>query len=160
MWFRRDLRLRDNPALFAAGEQVLPVFVFDPVLWDAASDTRRAYLVASLTSLNDSLGGKLVLRTGDPTEVIPSLVKEVSADSVHIAADFGPYGMARDANVEKALDVPLVRTGSPYAVAPGRVVKGDETPYRVFTPFYKAWAAHGWRAPATGPLPTFVTAPS
>jgi len=160
MWFRRDLRLRDHPALFAAGEQVLPVFVFDPVLWDAASDTRRAYLVASLTSLNDSLGGKLVLRTGDPTEVIPSLVKEVSADSVHIAADFGPYGMARDANVEKALDVPLVRTGSPYAVAPGRVVKGDETPYRVFTPFYKAWAAHGWRAPATGPLPTFVTAPS
>jgi len=79
MWFRRDLRVRDNPALLAAGEQVLPVFVFDPVLWDASSDTRRAYLVASLTSLNESLGGKLVLRTGDPTEVIPALVKEVLA---------------------------------------------------------------------------------
>ena len=160
MWFRRDLRIRDNPALLASGVEVLPVFVFDPVIWDASSDTRRAYLVASLTSLNESLGGNLVLRTGDPSEVIPALVKEVNADSVHIAADFGPYGSVRDTNVEKALDVPLVRTGSPYAVAPGRVVKSDDTPYRVFTPFYKAWTTHGWRAPATGPLPTFVTAPS
>jgi deoxyribodipyrimidine photo-lyase len=160
MWFRRDLRVRDNPALLAAGSEVLPVFVFDPVLWDAACDTRRAYLVASLTSLNESLGGNLVLRTGDPSKVIPELVKEVNADCVHIAADFGPYGSVRDANVEKELDVPLVRTGSPYAVAPGRVVKSDDTPYRVFTPFYKAWTTHGWRAPATGPLPAFATAPS
>lgn len=160
MWFRRDLRVRDNPALLAAGSEVLPVFVFDPVLWDASSDTRRAYLLASLTSLNESLGGNLVLRTGDPSTVIPALVKEVNADSVHIAADFGPYGSIRDTNVEKVLDVPLVRTGSPYAVAPGRVVKSDDTPYRVFTPFYKAWTTHGWRAPATGALPTFITAPS
>jgi deoxyribodipyrimidine photo-lyase len=160
MWFRRDLRVRDNPALLAAGSEVLPVFVFDPVIWDASSDTRRAYLLASLTSLNESLGGNLVLRTGDPSMVIPALVKEVNADSVHVSADFGPYGSARDTNVEKVLDVPLVRTGSPYAVAPGRVVKSDDTPYRVFTPFYKAWATHGWRAPATGALPTFVTAPS
>lgn len=160
MWFRRDLRIRDNPALLAAGVDVLPVFVFDPALWGTASDTRRAYLVASLTSLNKSLGGKLVLRTGDPCMVIPALVREVNADSVHIAADFGPYGSVRDTDVEKALDVPLVRTGSPYTVSPGRVVKSDDTPYRVFTPFYKAWTTHGWRAPATGPLPTFVTAPS
>jgi deoxyribodipyrimidine photo-lyase len=160
MWFRRDLRVRDNPALLAAGSEVLPVFVFDPVLWDAACDTRRAYLVASLASLNESLGGNLVLRTGDPSKVIPELVKEVNADCVHIAADFGPYGSVRDANVEKGLNVPLVRTGSPYAVAPGRVVKSDDTPYRVFTPFYKAWATHGWRAPATGSLPIFAKAPS
>jgi deoxyribodipyrimidine photo-lyase len=160
MWFRRDLRVRDNPALLAAGSEVLPVFVFDPVLWDAACDTRRAYLVASLASLNESLGGNLVLRTGDPSKVIPKLVKEVNADCVHIAADFGPYGSVRDANVEKGLNVPLVRTGSPYAVAPGRVVKSDDTPYRVFTPFYKAWATHGWRAPATGSLPIFAKAPS
>jgi deoxyribodipyrimidine photo-lyase len=160
MWFRRDLRVRDNPALLAAGSEVLPVFVFDPVLWDAACDTRRAYLLASLASLNESLGGNLVLRTGDPSKVIPELVKEVNADCVHIAADFGPYGSVRDANVEKGLNVPLVRTGSPYAVAPGRVVKSDDTPYRVFTPFYKAWATHGWRAPATGSLPIFAKAPS
>jgi deoxyribodipyrimidine photo-lyase len=92
--------------------------------------------------------------------VIPALVREVNADSVHIAADFGPYGSVRDTDVEKALDAPLVRTGSPYAVSPGRVVKSDDTPYRVFTPFYKAWTTHGWRAPANGALPTFVSASS
>lgn len=168
MWFRRDLRIRDNPALLQAGSEVLPVFIFDPVLWDSAGATRRAYLVSSLAALNESLGGALVIRSGDPIAVIPALVKEVNADSVHIAADFGPYGQQRDLDVEAALaalSVPLVRTGSPYAVAPGRVVKSDDTPYRVFTPFYKAWTTHGWRAPASGPLatsalPTFVRAPS
>ena len=160
MWFRRDLRIKDNPALLEAGPEVVPVFIFDPVLWESSGDVRRAYLVASLAALNESLGGALVIRSGDPVAVLPALVAEVKAEAVHIAADFGPYGHQRDANVEKALSVPLVRTGSPYAVAPGRVVKGDGTPFRVFTPFYKNWAEHGWRAPAKGPLPKFVSAPS
>jgi deoxyribodipyrimidine photo-lyase len=69
---------------------------------------------------------------------------------VHVAADFGPYGRERDERVAGALParVPLVRTGSPYAVAPGRVRKDDGTPFRVYTPFYRAWRRHGWRAPA------------
>ncbi len=50
----------------------------------------------------------------------------------------------------------FVRTGSPYAVAPGRVTKPDGSPYRVYTPFYRAWVAHGWRAPA-GPPPEGLT---
>jgi deoxyribodipyrimidine photo-lyase len=46
----------------------------------------------------------------------------------------------------------LFRTGSPYAVAPGRVLKpSDATPYKVYTPFYKGWRTHGWRAPAVTP---------
>jgi deoxyribodipyrimidine photo-lyase len=54
--------------------------------------------------------------------------------------------------VERALgDVPLVRTGSPYAVAPGRVTKRDGTPFQVFTPFSRAWREHGWHAPAARP---------
>jgi deoxyribodipyrimidine photo-lyase len=51
-----------------------------------------------------------------------------------------------------ARDVELVRTGSPYAVTPGRVRKRDGSPFRVFTPFYRAWSDHGWPRPAdTGP---------
>ena len=46
-------------------------------------------------------------------------------------------------------DTPLVATGSSYAVAPGRVVKPDGSPYKVYTPFYRAWREHGWRAPAS-----------
>jgi deoxyribodipyrimidine photo-lyase len=80
--------------------------------------------------------------------------REVGATRVHVAADFGPYGSRRDRAVERALaahDIELVRTGSPYAVAPGRVTKGDGMPYAVFTPFSRAWAEHGWRAPIEAP---------
>jgi deoxyribodipyrimidine photo-lyase len=68
---------------------------------------------------------------------------------VQVSADFGPYGTRRDAAVAAALgDVPLVRTGSAYAVSPHRIVKADGTPYRVYTPFYRAWRDHGWPDPA------------
>ena len=157
MWFRRDLRLLDNPALLAACQaaiadgdgDVVPLFVVDPVLWEKAGPVRQNYLVASLDALGASLDRSLLIRHGDPAIVVPEVVLASKATSVHIAADFAPYGMRRDANVEMALgDVPLVRTGSPYAVAPGRVTKGDGTAYRVFTPFYRTWMIHGWRAPA------------
>ena len=80
--------------------------------------------------------------------------REVGASRVHVAADYGPYGHRRDREVEKALaehGIELVRTGSPYAVAPGRVTNGSGDPYKVFTPFSKAWAEHGWRGPVDAP---------
>ena len=153
MWFRRDLRISDHPALNAAlaSGDVLPLFVVDPALWRPSGDIRREYLRRSLDSLDHSLHGCLTIRTGNPVEVLPTLAREVGASSVHISADFGPYGARRDAAVDNALSsagVTLEATGSPYAVAPGRVRKGDGTPYRVFTPFYSAWCTHGWRGPA------------
>jgi len=153
LWFRRDLRLADNPALLAAAadsHEVLPVFVVDPALWNVAEGPRQHYLASSLADLSTRVNG-LHIRYGKPEEVIPDVVREFTADSVHIAADFSPYGRERDARVEKALaatSTPLIATGSPYAVAPGRVTKLDGTPYRVYTPFYRAWRTHGWRAPA------------
>ena len=164
MWFRRDLRLLDNPALIAAYEaakadgdgQVVPLFVVDPVLWEKAGPVRQNYLVASLDALGASLNRSLLIRHGNPAVVVPEVVHAAKATSVHIAGDYAPYGMRRDRAVEQALGaIPLVRTGSPYAVAPGRVTKGDGTAYRVFTPFYRAWMTHGWRAPAAD-VPTDV----
>lgn len=156
MWFRRDLRLADNPALLAAIDaaradgdgRVVPLFVVDPTLWNPAGPVRQTYLVNSLNALGASIDRNLVIRHGDPLEVLPEVVRASGAESVHIAADYGPYGHRRDEQVAQALHVPLVRTGSPYAVAPGRVTKADGTAYRVFTPFYRAWLAHGWRRPA------------
>ncbi|WP_237536161.1 deoxyribodipyrimidine photo-lyase [Streptomyces sp. SID3343] len=163
---RRDLRLSDHPALHAAagtgypgtgdGEpaHVLPVFVFDPVLWDRAGPARRAHLVGSLRALDAdlrALGGGLVVRAGDPARELAALVRESGAAEVHVSADFGPYGRARDAAVEAAIEVPFRRTGAPYAVAPGRVHKADGEPYRVFTPYLRAWAEHGWRDPLPRP---------
>ncbi|MEI8259985.1 MAG: deoxyribodipyrimidine photo-lyase [Actinomycetes bacterium] len=151
MWFRRDLRLADNPALLEATATgaAIPLFVFDPRLWGASGSVRQAYLLRSLAAFQESLNGQLVIRCGDPVTVVPEIARECGAESVHIAADFGPYGAQRDDAVAVALgEVQLVRTGSPYAVAPGRILKDDGTAYRVYTPFYKAWMKHGWRAPA------------
>ena len=156
MWFRRDLRLRDNPALLAAIDEarasgdgrVMALFVVDPIVWDPAGAVRQAYLVDSLDRLGASIGRHLTIRHGDPRTVLPEVVAASGATSVHIAADFGPYGSVRDREVETALPVPLVRTGSSYAVAPGRVTKDDGTSYRVYTPFWRAWVRHGWRPPA------------
>ena len=163
MWFRRDLRLADNPALLeaAATGAAVPLFVFDPRLWDASGPVRQAYLLRSLAALQDSLNGQLVIRCGDPVTVVPAVARECSAESVHIAADFGPYGAQRDDAVARALgEIPLVRTGSSYAVAPGRIVKDDGSAYRVYTPFYKGWMRHGWREPAEAALPSSITSAS
>ena len=156
MWFRRDLRLADNPALLAACDAgaVVPLFVVDPALWGPSGQVRRAYLAESLAALDRSLGGALVVRHGDPAAVLPEVADQAGAESVHVAADFGPYGSRRDREVAEALDGSGVRfepLGSPYAVAPGRVLKADGTPYRVYSPFQRAWSEHGWRAPVGPP---------
>ncbi len=156
MWFRRDLRLADNPALLeaAADGPVLALFVVDPNLWHESGLARVNYLSSSLAALDRSLrdrGGSLEVISGDPTSAVVEAAREVGASRVHLAADYGPYGARRDLRVEEALaaaGVELVRTGSPYAVAPGRIRNLSGDPYRVFTPFSKAWADHGWRAPA------------
>lgn len=154
LWFRRDLRLGDHPALLAAAAEgpVLPVFVLDDALLGPSGAARRAFLARSLEVLDRDLrahGPGLVVRSGRPEEVLPALVTETGAAAVHVSADFAPYGAARDARVEDALGaVPLVRTGSPYAVAPGRLATGAGQSYKVFTPFHKAWVDHRWRPPA------------
>ncbi len=155
MWFRRDLRLRDHPALDAAAKAgpVCALFVLDDVLLKVDNGPRTAYLYRSLRSLDADLrshGGRLTVKRGRPENVVPRVAKEIGAGSVHVSEDFAPYGKARDARVEKALgDVPLVRTGSPYAVSPGHVLKQDGEPFKVFTPFYRAWSERGWHSPST-----------
>jgi len=154
LWFRRDLRLRDHAALMAAAERgpVTALFVLDDELLSRSGAPRTAFLLRTLRSLAADLehhGGGLVVRRGRPEEVVPALAREIGASGVHISADYAPYGARRDARVSEALDdVPLVPTGSPYAVAPGRILKGDGTPYKVYTPFHRAWSEHGWRRPA------------
>jgi deoxyribodipyrimidine photo-lyase len=159
MWFRRDLRLGDNPALLeaCAADGVLPLFVLDPALWGPAGPSRRAYLAASLRALDTSLrehGSGLSVVRGNPVRQVGLAATAVGASRVHVAADYGPYGHRRDLGVEEALaehGVELARTGSPYAVAPGRVTNGSGSPYQVYTPFSRAWAEHGWRAPVDPP---------
>lgn len=171
VWFRRDLRLADHPALLAAGSdggpstEVVPVFVVDPT-FAASGAPRLAYLHDALTSLDRSIeatsGRGLVVRHGDPAVVIPVLADEVGATSVVVSRDYSPYGRRRDAAVKAALERSgrsFRGVGSPYAVSPGGVVKGDGSPYAVFTPFSRVWRRVGWEPPHPEPGADFPWAP-
>ena len=155
MWFRRDLRLRDNPALRAAADNgpVLGLFVVDPVLWGGAGQARRAWLAATLRSLDESMEGRLCVRLGDPSSLVRKVADQVGAEQVHVTNDFSPYGRARDTAVVEALpgNVKGVASGTPYAVAPGTITNGSGSPYKVFTPYSKAWRRHGWDDPVAAP---------
>ncbi|GAT09974.1 deoxyribodipyrimidine photo-lyase [Mycolicibacterium novocastrense] len=156
LWFRRDLRLSDLPSLLAAAAgdgEVLACYVLDPRLEASAGARRLQYLYDALRDLRDGLGGRLYVTRGRPEKRIPAVAKAIGASAVHISADHSPFGRRRDDAVEAALgDIPLEASGSPYLVSPGQVTKPDGSPYKVFTPFYRAWRERGWRAPAkSGP---------
>lgn len=152
LWFRRDLRLADHPALLDAAQHdgdVLACYVLDPRLAASSGARRLHYLHRALHTLRDNLGGNLLVVEGRPEQQIPAVAEAVGAASVHVSHDHTPFGRRRDDAVRAALGgVPLCATGSPYLVSPGRVTKNDGTPYQVFTPYFRAWRQHGWRAPA------------
>jgi len=162
MWFRRDLRIGDNPALLAAiesSDEVIPLFILDKSQIAEAGEKLLAYMGQSLRALDQSLGNKLHIIEGDQVEILRELTELYQVNEIHISDEYERYGAERDARVEAA-GIKLIRTGSPYAVKPGRVLKeSDGTPYRVYTPFYRAWLKHGWRAPAKTPNKIIVPNP-
>ena len=165
VWFRRDLRLADHPALAAALAEgdVVPLFVVDPG-FDGAGAPRRALLHDNLQALDTATGGALVMRHGDPVDEVPAIAEEVGADTVYVSKDFAPYGRRRDeqvADVLRGAGRRLSGVGSPYAVEPGSVRKDDGNPYAVFTPFSRKWRSHGWQPPIDAPRsPNWRTASS
>ena len=155
LWLRRDLRLADHPALLAArdaADEVVPVFVLDDRLRTPSGPARLAFLYGCLRDLDARTDGALRVVHGRPAEVLAGIVEQTGASSVHVSSDHGPYGRERDEHVRTALgDVPLVATGSPYGVTPGTLTKDDGAPYKVFTPFAKAWRSRGVHSPALTP---------
>ena len=143
VWFRRDLRVQGNPALSTAvaDGDVVPLFVVDPA-FGRAGLPRRAFLADALAALHHATDETLVVRHGDPLEVVAAVAAEVGAHNVFVAEDFGPYGRRRDELVAERLNRDgrrLVRIGSPYAVSPGAVRKDDGSGYSVFTAFARRW---------------------
>ena len=110
MWFRRDLRLSDHPALLNAianSDEIVPLFILDPTLIKEAGNKRLAYLANSLHALDESLNGRLHVIAGDQIEVLRSY----EAEEVHISKEYEPYGATRDAKVKDA-GINLIETGS------------------------------------------------
>jgi deoxyribodipyrimidine photo-lyase len=171
VWFRRDLRLHDHPPLAAAlrdHDRVVPVFVLDPALLAGRfrAAPRTWFLLACLEELDGALrerGGQLVVRTGDPAEVLPALAAETGALACHWASDVSPYAAGRDRRVRAALRRAGVtaRPGPGNFVADVAAVRSQAgTPFSVFSPFHRAWqraerrTVH--RAPAVVPVPRGV----
>ena len=153
-WFRRDLRLTDNPALTAAadGGEVLPVFVLDDESagdWRAGSASRW-WLHQSLASLDRSLDGRLRLFVGKADEILPRLAREVNASVVCWNRCYEPWRIEQDARIEDVLNADGVATSShngSLLFEPHTVSKQDGTPYKVFTPFYRKGCLQGARPP-------------
>jgi deoxyribodipyrimidine photo-lyase len=163
VWFRRDLRLADNPALVAAlsaCRSVVPVYVHSPdeeAPWrpGAASD---AWLRRSLIALDESLrrlGSRLVIRHGPALEALNALAAETGATHIYWNRLYEPARVARDRAVKAGLrGAGLVAEGFNAALLnePWEVTRDDGGPYRVFTPFWKACQRAGIDRPP-GPAP-------
>ena len=149
VWFRRDLRVHDHPALTAAHREagrVVPVFVLDPRLLDAGrfpSRNRAWFLLAALRELRDALrerGGDLLVRRGRPEDVLPRLARETGAAAVYFASDVSPFAMGRDRRVVAALgDVEARRTPGNFVADVNAPRTKDGRPFAVFSPFHRAW---------------------
>ena len=111
VWFRRDLRLHDHPALTDALTRhaaVVPLFVLDPRLLHGrfASPNRTWFLLGSLRALDADLrerGARLHVRVGDPRTVVPVIALDVGASDVYVSRDPSPYGWERDRVVAETL---------------------------------------------------------
>ena len=149
LWFRRDLRLHDNPALLAAlaaHRQLVLVYIHDPdaeAPWQAGAASRW-WLHHSLAALDKSLtqrGVRLILRQGDSQSVLQTLIKESGASHVYWNRLYEPACIQRDSTIKAALRAQGIQVSSHNSALlfePWQVVKPDSTPYRVFTPFWKA----------------------
>ncbi len=161
IWFRRDLRVHDHPALLAAMEAgpVAPLFLVDDRLihgrWP--SPNRVAFLLESLRALDAELrarGTLLHVRRGRPAEVVPGFAAEVGAEHVFASRDYGPYARRRDGQVARELEA----RGGAFQASPGVLVhepeqiqKDDGTPFAVFTPFFPKWLMRERREVSPGP---------
>jgi deoxyribodipyrimidine photo-lyase len=169
VWFRRDLRVADLPALAHAcreHECVAPLFVFDPRLLTGRfrSPGRTAWLLDCLAALDAELrarGAQLVVRHGRPETEVRRAAREAGAATVHVSDDVTGFARERDARVEAALGrdgVALRRHPGLYVADLPRITTAQGGPYRVFTPFLRAWRAQERRTPEPAPR-TIAMAP-
>ncbi len=152
LWFRRDLRLADNPALAAAvatGRPVLPLYVHDtetPGIRPPGGASRW-WLHQSLAGLGGDLaerGAALVLRRGPAAHVIADIVKETGADAVFWNRLYDRPAIDRDSGIKRALKgrgLAAESFNASLLIEPWAIATKGGTPFRVFTPFWKALSA-------------------
>ena len=169
-WFRRDLRLSDNPALVDAATRaaglVIPVFVVDPTVVRSSrvGANRLAFMYARLHTLDAELraaGSGLVVLHGDPATVLPEYAREHAVAAVCWQRDETPWATQRDQRVAAQLQALGIAVGihdGQLLVPTDRIRSGGGTPYTVFTPFYRRWR-DALRLPVAIATPSLVAHP-
>ena len=149
-WFRRDLRLDDNHALFKAlksGYDVLPIFIFDSNITNKLNqnDHRLNYINNVLDDLNKRLSEnkkKIYTYKGDPVDIISKLTIKLKIKEIYFNKDYEPYARDRDDKIEKlcmANNVSYNSFKDHVIFEEDQIVKKDGTPYVVYTPYSKKW---------------------
>jgi deoxyribodipyrimidine photo-lyase len=150
-WFRRDLRLDDNAALYEALKSiypVLPVFIFDNHILDKLpdkADKRVSFIYKALQIINETLmskGSSVLVLKGDPLKQIQELVKKYPVRAVYCNHDYEPYARERDQAVAEWLasrNIPFYSFKDQVIFEKSDILKNDGTPYTVFTPYSKIW---------------------
>ncbi len=161
-WFRRDLRLADNTALFSASrdfDAVYPVFVLDDHYAEDPSvgPSRFVFLRESLAALDREVrdaGGRLTIVSGPPSRALPELLSATGASAVYANEEIGPYPAARDAAAREA----VASAGGKFrlfsdsvAVDPRDIATAEGKPCTVFTPFAAKWRPAEKREPLPAP---------
>ncbi|QQS54279.1 MAG: deoxyribodipyrimidine photo-lyase [Candidatus Competibacteraceae bacterium] len=161
VWFRRDLRLSDHPALRRAAAEhghIIPVYIHAPredAPWEPGAASRW-WLHHSLAALDQALrrqGSRLIVRRGDSLAALRELLRETGAKAVYWNRLYEPASIARDRAIKTALREDGVLAESSQAallLEPWTLLKPDGQPYQVFTPFWKACLQ---RLPPPAPLP-------
>jgi deoxyribodipyrimidine photo-lyase len=143
-WFRQDLRLADNPSLLNAIEsgRLLPVFILDDT--QASNNLRGGasllWLHHALHSLNKQLDGHLQVYKGDPKSILLNLCQKHDINKVCWNRCYEGWRIKRDSDIKDALKQAGIEAQSfngSLLWEPWTILKGDGTPYKVFTPFFK-----------------------
>lgn len=164
LWFRQDLRIADQAALAAASSAgpCLPVYVLDddaPGPWRTGAASRW-WLHHSLASLDNQLrrlGGRLLLLRGESVQLIKQLAADTGARQVHALRHVEPWARKQQDQLASALDLQL-HDGTLLAPI-GQVATGSGTPFKVFTPFWRALLEQ-MPPPPPAPPPDQITLPA
>src|SRR4051812_22738389 len=153
MWFRRDLRLDDNAALYYAlrsDNAVLPIFIFDKNILDDLEDRhdrRIQFIYQALQEMRAALEkhkSSLEVYYGEPIAIYQSLVEKYTIKAVYANEDYEQYAINRDNEISKLIrshNGELKLYKDQVIFSKDEVIKQNGQPYSIFTPYSKAWKA-------------------
>ncbi|MDG1528528.1 MAG: deoxyribodipyrimidine photo-lyase [Polaribacter sp.] len=149
-WFRRDLRLEDNVALFKASlenETVIPLFIFDVDIIESLQkdDARISFIYETLKDIDTELkklNSSLLVKIGKPIEVWKELTSDYNVDKVFFNKDYEPYAITRDLEITQflnSINTEVCSFKDQVVFEESEIVKNDGLPYTVFTPYKNKW---------------------